>query len=74
MYKKNVRLMALILTLVMVLTACGGSNVKIILRHMIPNCLSTIIVIVTMEIPADIMQKEFRKVDKIEREVKVFKC
>lgn len=28
MYKKNVRLMALILTLVMVLTACGGSNNK----------------------------------------------
>jgi peptide/nickel transport system permease protein len=35
--------------------ASGGSNIKIILRHMIPNCLSTIIVIVTMEIPADIM-------------------
>ncbi|RVU54407.1 ABC transporter permease [Anaerosphaera multitolerans] len=35
--------------------ASGGINYQIILRHMIPNCLSTIIVIVTMEIPADIM-------------------
>ncbi|WP_138160606.1 ABC transporter permease [Peptoniphilus catoniae] len=35
--------------------ASGGSNIQIILKHMIPNCLSTIIVIITMEIPADIM-------------------
>lgn len=35
--------------------ASGGSDRQIILRHMIPNCLSTIIVIITMEIPADIM-------------------
>ncbi len=35
--------------------ASGGRNFLIILRHLIPNCLSTIIVIVTMEIPADIM-------------------
>lgn len=35
--------------------ASGGSNMKIIFRHLIPNCLSTIIVIVTMEIPSDIM-------------------
>ena len=35
--------------------ASGGTNLKIIFRHLIPNCLSTIIVIVTMEIPANIM-------------------
>ncbi|MDR1379147.1 MAG: ABC transporter permease [Synergistaceae bacterium] len=35
--------------------ASGGSNLAIVVRHMIPNCLSTIIVIATMEIPADIM-------------------
>lgn len=35
--------------------ASGGSNMKIIFRHLIPNCLSTIIVIITMEIPSDIM-------------------
>jgi ABC-type dipeptide/oligopeptide/nickel transport system permease subunit len=35
--------------------ASGGSNLKIITRHLIPNCMSTIIVIVTIEIPADIM-------------------
>lgn len=35
--------------------ASGGGNMKIIFRHLIPNCLSTIIVIVTMEIPSDIM-------------------
>ena len=35
--------------------ASGGSDLAIILRHLIPNCLSTIIVIITMEIPADIM-------------------
>jgi ABC-type dipeptide/oligopeptide/nickel transport system permease subunit len=35
--------------------ASGGSSLAIIVRHLIPNCLSTIIVIVTMEIPADIM-------------------
>ena len=35
--------------------ASGGSDLKIILRHLIPNCLSTIIVVVTMAIPSDIM-------------------
>lgn len=35
--------------------ASGGSNMRIIFRHLIPNCLPTIIVIVTMEIPHDIM-------------------
>ncbi len=35
--------------------ASGGNDFAIIMKHMIPNCLSTIIVIVTMEIPADIM-------------------
>jgi len=35
--------------------ASGGGNLAIIMRHLIPNCLSTIIVIITMEIPADIM-------------------
>lgn len=35
--------------------ASGGSNLKIIVRHLIPNCLSTIIVVITMAIPSDIM-------------------
>lgn len=35
--------------------ASGGSNLAIIFKHLIPNCLSTIIVIITMEIPSDIM-------------------
>ena len=35
--------------------ASGGSSFLIILKHLIPNCLSTIIVIITMEIPADII-------------------
>ena len=35
--------------------ASGGSNWQIIFKHLIPNCLSTIIVIITMEIPSDIM-------------------
>ena len=35
--------------------ATGGSGWQIIFRHLIPNCLSTIIVFVTMEIPSDIM-------------------
>ena len=33
----------------------GGRDFQIIFRHLIPNCLSTIIVIITMEIPSDIM-------------------
>lgn len=33
----------------------GGTDLAIIFRHLIPNCLSTIIVIITMEIPSDIM-------------------
>lgn len=35
--------------------AAGGKNLIIIMKHMIPNCLSTIIVILTMEIPSSIM-------------------
>lgn len=35
--------------------ASGGTNPKIIFRHLIPNCLSTIIIIATMDIPSDIM-------------------
>lgn len=35
--------------------ASGGRNMQIIFRHLIPNCLSTIIVVATMNIPSDIM-------------------
>lgn len=35
--------------------AAGASNLHIILKHMIPNCLSTIIIITTLDIPGDIM-------------------
>lgn len=35
--------------------ASGGTGFRIIFKHLIPNCLSTIIVIVTLNIPADIM-------------------
>ena len=35
--------------------ASGASNLKIIFRHLIPNCLSTIIVVITLDIPGDIM-------------------
>ena len=35
--------------------ASGASNTKIIFRHLIPNCLSTIIVVITLDIPGDIM-------------------
>lgn len=35
--------------------ASGSSNLRIILKHMIPNCLSTIIIITTLDIPSDIM-------------------
>ena len=35
--------------------ASGASNMKIIFRHLIPNCLSTIIVVITLDIPGDIM-------------------
>lgn len=35
--------------------ASGGSSLSIIVKHLIPNCLSTIIVITTMEIPFAIM-------------------
>jgi peptide/nickel transport system permease protein len=34
---------------------CGGSNARVILRHLLPNCFSTIIVIVTLEIPGAIL-------------------
>src|SRR5699024_8292095 len=33
----------------------GASDAHIIFKHLIPNCLPTIIVITTMAIPADIM-------------------
>jgi len=35
--------------------ACGGSDARIIFRHLIPNCLPTIIVIATLNIPGNIM-------------------
>lgn len=35
--------------------AAGASSMKIIFRHLIPNCLSTIIVVITLDIPGDIM-------------------
>jgi peptide/nickel transport system permease protein len=35
--------------------ASGSSNFRTIIKHVIPNCLSTIIVIVTLHIPGDIM-------------------
>lgn len=35
--------------------AAGSSNLRIMLKHMIPNCLSTIIIITTLDIPSDIM-------------------
>jgi peptide/nickel transport system permease protein len=34
---------------------CGGSDARIILRHLLPNCLSTIIVLITLEIPGAIL-------------------
>ncbi len=35
--------------------ASGGKGLRIIFKHLIPNCLSTIIVVATMDIPSDIM-------------------
>ncbi|MBE7720585.1 ABC transporter permease [Lacrimispora indolis] len=35
--------------------AAGASDFRIMVKHMIPNCLSTIIVITTLDIPSDIM-------------------
>ena len=35
--------------------AAGASGLRIMFRHMIPNCLSTIIIITTLDIPSDIM-------------------
>lgn len=35
--------------------AAGASNLQIIWKHMIPNCISTIIIITTLDIPSDIM-------------------
>lgn len=35
--------------------ASGANDKRIIFKHLIPNCLSTIIVIITLNIPADIM-------------------
>lgn len=37
--------------------ACGGKNSRIILKHLLPNCLSTIIVLVTLGIPGAIMSE-----------------
>jgi peptide/nickel transport system permease protein len=34
---------------------CGGSNARIIIRHLLPNCFSTIIVLVTLGIPGAIL-------------------
>ena len=36
-------------------TAIGASKTRIILKHLLPNCLSTIIVIISLDIPGDIM-------------------
>lgn len=33
----------------------GASDLKIIFKHLLPNCLSTIIVVTTLDIPGDIM-------------------
>ena len=35
--------------------ASGASDMKIIFKHLLPNCLSTIIVTATLDIPGDIM-------------------
>jgi len=35
--------------------AAGASDMQIIFRHLIPNCISTIIVVITLDIPGDIM-------------------
>jgi peptide/nickel transport system permease protein len=35
--------------------ASGASDIKIIFKHLLPNCLSTVIVIATIDIPSDIM-------------------
>lgn len=35
--------------------ATGGRNMQIIFRHLIPNCMSNVIVVATMDIPSDIM-------------------
>ena len=35
--------------------ASGAKDRRIIFKHLIPNCMSTIIVIITLDIPADIM-------------------
>ena len=34
---------------------CGGSDARVILRHLLPNCFSTIIVLVTLGIPGAIL-------------------
>ena len=35
--------------------ASGGSGFRIIMKHMIPNCISTIIVLITLGIPSAIL-------------------
>lgn len=35
--------------------AAGASNFRIMIKHMLPNCLSTIIIITTLDIPSDII-------------------
>lgn len=37
--------------------ASGGKNSRIIIRHLLPNCLSTIIVLVTLGVPGAIMSE-----------------
>jgi len=37
--------------------AVGASKKRIILKHLVPNCLSTIIVIISLDIPGDIMSE-----------------
>lgn len=39
--------------------AAGASELNIIFKHLIPNCMSTIIVILTMDIPGCIMTETF---------------
>jgi peptide/nickel transport system permease protein len=35
--------------------AAGASNLRIMIKHLLPNCLSTIIIITTIDIPSDII-------------------
>ena len=44
---------------VMAARAAGANELSIIFKHLIPNCMSTIIVILTMDIPGAIMTETF---------------